>query len=437
MEINVAEKINPHFDILMEPQRYFTYANAVFEGGRASTKSSAISIALVLWFLDDKNANIVTFRKVANTLSGSVYEQIKWAIIELGKEDRFKFMKSPLRIIDKVTGSGFYFFGVDDPAKQKSQKIAKGYVSAMWFEELAEFDSWEEVDTVRLTYTRQKLPDGKQVVTLYSYNPPRNPYDWVNTWAEERKTMDSWIVDHSTYLDDEMHFLSDQYIAEIEATKERDPDYYRWQFLGESVGLGTNVYNMNMFHALDEIPDDDPITQLAYSVDSGHAQSATTVLLFGMTAKRKVILLDTYYYSPAGKAVKLAPSELSVNIHNFIKGQLDKPWGRVNVVRLTIDSAEAALRNQQYHDYRTDLHPVAKQKKTVMIDNVYSLLASGRFYYLNSEANQVFVEQNRNYRWEEKTINTPEPRVIKEDDHTADAFQYFVLDNLRLLGLKN
>lgn len=207
--------------------------------------------------------------------------------------------------------------------------------------------------------------------------------------------------------------------------------------MGESVGLGTNVYNMNMFHALDEIPDDDPITQLAYSVDSGHAQSATTVLLFGMTAKRKVILLDTYYYSPAGKAVKLAPSELSVNIHNFIKGQLDKPWGRVNVVRLTIDSAEAALRNQQYHDYRTDWHPVAKQKKTVMIDNVYSLLASGRFYYLNSEANQVFVEQNRNYRWEEKTINTPEPRVIKEDDHTADAFQYFVLDNLRLLGLKN
>jgi phage terminase large subunit len=437
MKINVADLVNPHFDTLFVPQQYFTYSNAVFEGGRASTKSSAISLAVVLWFLSDRNANVVSFRKVANTLSGSVYEQIKWAIIELGFENRFKYMKSPLRIIDKVTGSGFYFFGVDDPMKQKSQKIAKGYVSVLWFEELAEFESWDEVDTVRLTYTRQKLPGGKQVVSLYSYNPPRNPYDWVNTWSEERKTMDGWLVDHSTYLDDTMGFLSQQYLDDIEATRQRDPDYYRWQFLGEAVGLGTNVYNMDMFHKLDAIPDDDPLTALAYSIDSGHAQSATTVLLFGFTAKGKIILLDTYYYSPAGQARKKAPSELTVDIHDFIVGQRNQPWGRLNVVQQTIDSAEAALRNQYFKDYGVRWHPVAKQKKTVMIDNVYSLLASGRFYYLNSDNNQVFIEQNRNYRWVEKTLNTPEPKVIKEDDHTADAFQYFVLDNLRLLGLKN
>lgn len=320
--------------------------------------------------------------------------------------------------------------------KQKSQKIAKGYVSVMWFEELAEFSSWDEVDTVRLTYTRQKLPDGKQVVTLYSYNPPRNPYDWVNTWAEERKTMDGWLVDHSTYLDDEMHFLSDQYIDEIEQTRQRDPDYYRWQFLGEAVGLGTNVYNMDMFHLIDELPSDDPLTQISYSLDTGHAQSATALSVYGFTAKGNVILLDTYYYSPAGQSHKLAPSQLSVKIHDFIASQADKPWGHLPVAKRTIDSAEAAIKNQYQLDYGITWHSVAKLKNTEMIDRVYSLLASGRFYILDTKNNQVFVEQHRNYQWDEKTLNTDNPRVLKVDDHTVDEMKYMVLDNARLIGLK-
>ena len=33
-------------------------------------------------------------------------------------------------------------------------------------------------------------------------------------------------------------------------------------------------------------------------------------------------------------------------------------------------------------------------------------------------------------------INTDDPKVIKEDDHTVDEFKYFVLDNARELRLK-
>lgn len=434
-QINVAEKVNPHFDFLF--RQYNLFSDVVLSGGRASTKSSAISIFLVAMFLNDKNAHVVVFRKVAKTLSTSVYEQIKWAIEELGVASRFQFKKSPMKIVDKVTGTAFHFFGVDDPMKLKSPKIASGYVSMLWFEESAEFKDWDDINTVRLSYTREKLPEGRKVLTLYSYNPPRNPYDWINDWVEERKTYDGWIVDHSTYLDDTLHFLSDSYIAEVEQTKVLDYDYYRWQFLGEAVGLGTNIFNMDMFHALDTIPSDDPITRLYYSVDGGHQQSATTCLLFGITAKQKVILLDTYYYSPAGQVEKLAPSQLSTNIFEFIRGQKDSPWGHVTVVNRTIDSAEGALRNQYRLDHRIDWHPVAKQKKTIMIDNVHSILGAGRFYYLDTDNNQVFIEQAKQYRWDDKTVNSDDPRVVKEDDHTLDAFQYFVLDNARDLKLRN
>ena len=40
------------------------------------------------------------------------------------------------------------------------------------------------------------------------------------------------------------------------------------------------------------------------------------------------------------------------------------------------------------------------------------------------------------YRYDDKTINTDDPKVIKEDDHTVDGFKYFVLDNARELNLK-
>lgn len=434
-KINIANKVNPKFSFLFKTPLY--YSDVILKGGRASTKSSAVSIWLVIQFLSDANANVAVFRKVANTLRGSVYQQISWAINDLGMESRFKLQKSPLQIIDKLTGTGFYFYGVDDPMKLKSAKIAKGYVRWLWFEETAEFINWSEIDTVRLTYTRERLPNDLKVQTLYSFNPPRNPYAWVNNWAEEMKLEPEWKVDHSTYLDDVRGFLSDQYLNDIERYKANDTEYYRWQFLGEAVGLGNNVYNMDMFHPIDELFADDPIIQTAYSLDGGHAQSATTALLLGITVKRRVILLDTLYYSPAGKSHKAAPSQLSKMVHDFILKQLDDPrWGNKIVSKRTIDSAEAALRNQYLNDYGIAWHRVAKKTKQIMIDNVHSLLAEGRFYYLNVEANNVFIEQHRNYRYDEKTMDTDDPKVIKVDDHTVDAFQYFALDNASLLGLK-
>lgn len=434
-KINIAKFVNPRFGFLFKNSTL--YSDVVLSGGRASTKSSAVSMMLVTFFLTDSSANVAIFRKVANTLRLSVYEQIKWAINQIGMESRFIFKMNPMQIIDKVTGTGFYFFGVDDPMKLKSAKISKGYVRWLWFEETAEFKDWTEIDTVRLTYTREKLPNGLKVQTVYSFNPPRNPYAWVNGWAEKQKTIEGWKVDHSTYLDDKRGFLSQQYLDDIERYKANDNEYYRWQFLGEAVGLGNNVYNMDMFHPITELFEDDPLITVAYSLDGGHAQSATTVLLFGITAKRKVILLDTMYYSPAGKSHKLAPSQLSKRVHDFIQQQLkDRRWGRLPIEKRTIDSAEAALRNQYINDYDIAWHRVAKKTKQIMIDNVHSLLAEGRFYYLDVENNQIFIEQHRNYRYDEKTLDTDDPKVIKEDDHTADAFQYMVLDNASLLGLK-
>ncbi|MBZ5943924.1 PBSX family phage terminase large subunit [Leuconostoc gelidum subsp. gasicomitatum] len=429
--MNVAKLVNPAFDHLWETNA----SNIIEEGGRASTKSSAISMYLAMGMMDDADANVVCYRKVAGNLKRSVYEQIKWALDELHVSWLFRFKTSPMEIIDRRNGSGFYFSGVDDPSKQKSFKIAKGYVRWLWFEEATEFSNFTEIHTVQLSYTRQKLPKGMQVVTIFSYNPPRNPYDWINEWVETIRDDPDFLVVHTTYLDDDLHFLSDQYKRDIEKYKKNDYDYYRWQFLGEPVGLGTNVYKMDLFQRLEHLEDlDDSVVDLYFSADVGHSVSATTVGCYGVTYNRNVVLLDTWYYSPDGKVDKMPPSKLTIHIHDFVEGMYNK-YGKP-ISAMTIDGADGALRNEYHDKYDVDWKPVAKLTKVDMIDRVQNLLGQGRFYYLPTENNlEYFIPEHQRYQWDEKTLKLDKPEVIKVADHTCDAFQYFVRSSEKVLKL--
>lgn len=432
MTFNVQKNVNPHF----KPVWISGLPYNVLKGGRNSFKSSVIALKLVYMMLryikTGETANVVVIRKVANTIRDSVFNKIWWALNLFGVGDKFKKTVSPFQIIHKKTGSIFYFYGQDDFQKLKSNDI--GNLIAVWYEEAAEFASREDFDQSNVTFMRQKHPRAKFVQFFWSYNPPRNPYSWINEWFEDVKTNDNYLAHSSTYLDDELGFVTDQMLEDIERIKENDYDYYRYLYLGEAVGLGNNVYNMSTFHAIETLPSDDKLIGISFALDGGHQQSATAVCAFGITAKGKVILLDTWYYSPAGQIVKKAPSQLSQDINSFINRIVDKY--KVPVLQYTIDSAEGALRNQMYLDFAIRWHPVAKLKKVTMIDSFQSLLAQGRFYYLDTENNKIFIEEHKVYRWDEKTIKSDNPNVIKEDDHTCDTAQYFVLDNAKILGLR-
>lgn len=427
--IKITDLINPVFYSFWLNDK----PNNILKGGRSSMKSSVISLKLLTDFIDDDNGNVVVLRKVGKYLSTSVYEQIKWAIYMLKLEQEFYFGKSPLIIRHKRTNTAFYFYGVDDPIKIKSAKIAKGYVMALWFEELAEFAGVEDIDIVSDTFIRQDLGD-KEVKVYYSYNPPRNPYEWVNEWVDSKANDPDYFIHHSTYLDDEKGFLSNQMIRKIEQYKANDFDYWRWMYRGEVIGLGDMIYNMNHFHRLDSLPDDDDIILIDTATDTGHQVSATTHIALAYTKRRNVILLDTWYYSPENKVVKKAPSELSKAYKQWID-EIKKQYQRP-IDMMTIDSAEGALRNQIYKDYSLKLHPISKKKKIDMIDNVQDLLAQGRFFYLDTENNKIFIEEHKKYQWDADTLQSDDPKVVKVDDHTVDAFQYYVNDNLRKLGLK-
>lgn len=449
--INIQKEVNPAFRSVWTSNKPYN----ILRGGRNSFKSSVIALKLVYMMLQyirkGEKANVVVLRKVASTIRDSVYNKIQWAIGKFGftvvagnESGDFKATVAPFKITHNSTGSSFYFYGLDQFEKLKSNDIND--IIAVYYEEAAEFDSIEEFDQTNVTFMRQVHDLAPFVQFFWSYNPPRNSFAWINEWSDSLVGESDYLVHDSSYKDDELGFVTDQMLADIERIKRNDYDYYRYLYLGEPVGLGTEVYNMNLFKPITELPSDDRVIGLYYSIDGGHSVSATTFGCFGLTAKRNVILLNTYYYSPAGRVNKKAPSDLAKDLNTFIKKtSTQQQWQNARIMNRTIDSAEAALRNQYYADFKQHLNPVAKKKKIDMIDYPTNLLAQGRFYYLekpypinmqHADSNDIFIEEHRKFQWDENTLNSDSPKVIEEDDHCCDMFIYLCLDNARDFNLK-
>lgn len=449
--INIQEEVNPAFESVWTSKKPYN----ILRGGRNSFKSSVIALKLVYMMMPyiqkGEKANIVVVRKVASTIRDSVYNKIQWAIGKFGfsvvsgnDSGDFKATVAPFKITHNATGSTFYFYGLDQFEKLKSNDIND--IIAVWYEESAEFESVEEFDQTNVTFMRQVHEMAPHVKFFWSYNPPRNAYHFINEWSDSLIGESNYLVHHSSYKDDELGFVTEQMIDDINRIKNNDYDYYRYLYLGEPVGLGTEVYNMNLFKPLKELPSDDRIVALYYSIDGGHSVSATTFGCYGLTAKRNVILLNTYYYNPSGRVNKKPPSELAKDLNTFItKTSTQEQWRGARIMNRTIDSAEASIRNQYYADYGQHLSPVAKKKKIDMIDYPTNLLAQGRFFYLekpysigmeHADSNDIFIEEHRKFSWNEKTLNSDSPQVIEKDDHTCDQFIYLCLDNARDFNLE-
>lgn len=181
MRVRLKEKIPGVFWPVHTAIRSGGISEVVAKGGRGSGKSSYLSIELVWQLLRRPDCHAVVLRKVGGTLRNSVYNQIVWAIGELGCAGYFRCTVSPMECTYLPTGQKILFFGLDDPGKLKSLKLPFGSVGICWFEELDQFDGPEEVRNVEQTVLR----GGSWALTLKSFNPPAMARSWVNRYALE------------------------------------------------------------------------------------------------------------------------------------------------------------------------------------------------------------------------------------------------------------
>lgn len=431
----------------------------IYKGGRGSTKTSMIALKIVFNCLKEDNCSVVVLRKHQNQLRKSVYKEIKRACKRLGLVEKVHYTAttSPMEIKFIDNGNTIYFAGGDDFETVKGTIDEDKLIKIVWFEEATGWDNVEDIDQIIATFTRG---NNDWFMALYSFNPPKNKFSWINKWCEEMSKRDDVLVSSTDYRTVPIEWLGQMFIDEAERMKEYDNKRYRWIYLGEVIGMEGMIYNPEQFEFVEENYLEKNNIRILYndfSTDGGHQTSATTCGCFGYGSDGYWYWLDTYYYSPHEKTRKKAPSELSKDLFDFEIAMLKK-W-KCGIDKETIDSAEGALRNQIYADYGKVFHPVNKGKdKEELIDYSINFLSKGKLRVINNNNNKIVKKEIENYQWQEGSIEKGKPIPDKTEkeftggeeyfntwskdqsyyyaEHTCDLFQYWVKDNLQKLGLK-
>lgn len=216
----------------------------VFPGGRGSTKSSFIYLDVIDLVMKNDQMHAVVMRQVADTLRGSVYQQILWAIEALGLSDEFHATVSPMEITRISTGQKIYFRGADDPGKVKSIKVPFGYIGILWLEELDQFTGPESVRKIEQSVIR-----GGDIAFIFkSFNPPKTASNWANKYIKVPK--ETRLVTESTYLQVPAKWLGKPFLDEAEFLKDTNPEAYENEYLGVANGSGGSVFTNVLIKAI-------------------------------------------------------------------------------------------------------------------------------------------------------------------------------------------
>ena len=216
-------------------------------GGRGSTKSSFVSVEIILGIMKNADTNAVVLRKVGAYLKDSVFSQLEWAIEKLGVSDMWDIKASVPEMVYKKTGQKILFRGADKVQKLKSTKVTYGYIRYIWYEELDEFCGMKEIRSINQSMMR----GGEKFTVFYSYNPPQNRRSWVN--REALKKRDDMLVHKSTYLDVPKSWLGEQFFLEAKYLKKLHINQYNHEYLGEVTGTGGEIFdNLEVVKLSDE-----------------------------------------------------------------------------------------------------------------------------------------------------------------------------------------
>lgn len=221
------------------------------KGGRASAKSSYVSLEVVGLLMRDPSLSALVMVKRQSDIRDSVWEQVLWAMGRLGVADEWVGTTRPYKLTRRSTGQVILFRGCDKAAKSKGLKApGDTYFGVQWFEEVDQFSGMAEVRTVYQSATRG-APEGSPFYRFHTYNPPRAKDSWANREADRRLAAGMRVVT-SNYTDLPPGWLPEQTLADALALKEADEEAYRHEWLGDAVGFGAEVFPRTQVRPLTE-----------------------------------------------------------------------------------------------------------------------------------------------------------------------------------------
>lgn len=409
--IKISSLIPKPFHSVWKAAKDRDILHVVCKGGRGSGKSSAIAHILIQLIMRYA-VNAVAIRKIDNTLEQSVYEQLKWAVVEQQVMHLFKFNKSPLRITYLPRGNYIAFRGAQNPERIKSLKDARFPFAIAWIEELAEFKTEDEVKTITNSLLRGELGDSLFYKFFYSYNPPKRKSSWVNKKYETQFQPSNTFVHHSTYLDNP--FIAKEFIEEANATKQRNERRYRWEYLGEAIGSGVVPFDNLEFRTItdEKVANFDNCRD---GVDFGYANDPLAFVRWHYDKKHATIYAAKELYG-----VKISNRKLAEWIQN--QGY--------STDHIYCDSAEpksiAELKNE--HGIK---HVQGVKKGPDSVQYGEEWLGDLEAIVIDPKRTPNIAREFENIDYAMDRDGNPLPRLIDKDNHTIDATRYALDDDMR------
>lgn len=409
-KISLKSIIAPSFYSVHKDIKEELHTHYWLKGGRGSTKSSFISIEIVLGIMKDASKNIISnavvFRRVKDVLRGSVFEQMLWAIEKLGVLPEWEVTYSPLKLTYKPTGQVILFKGADNPKKVKSIKVSKGYIKYLWYEEVDEFESYDKIRNINQSIMR----GGPKFYVFYSFNPPESQRNWCNQEVLEER--EDKYISSTTYLTVPKEWLGEQFIIEAEHLKKVNITKYEHDYLGKVTGTGGEVFRNLTIRAItdDEIKVFD---RLKNGLDFGYAADPLAYLLMNYDKTRKRL----YIFGEIFK-VQLSNSKAVEEIKKL------NPSNK----RITADSAEPRTINEFK---KLGLNIIGAKKGPDSIEHGLK--------FLSEEIEEIIIDPIRcpnakrefmEYEIEKDKDGNLKGEYPDKNNHTIDACRYGMEDEI-------
>lgn len=405
-EIRLSELIAPSFFKLHKEIKAEKFDEIWLKGGRGSTKSTFVSIQILLGLLKDSEANAVVTRRYQNELRDTVYGQFEWTIAKMGLGNYFKFQVAPMQIIYIPTGQKIVFKAADNPLKMKSINLGRGYIKYAWFEEADQFAGMDEIRNILQSLFRG---ENKKRIVFFSYNPPKSGRSWVNQEAKIPKP--GRRVHHSTYLDVPPEWLGERFLADAEHLKKTNETAYRHEYLGEEVGTGLEVFT-NV--TLETIPDSqiENFDNIRQGLDFGYAADPLCFIRLHYDKTRRRIYL---FHEISG-----------LNLFNREFAQRARVFNDVITIA---DSAEPKSIDELRTDYGMRIKGAKKGPGS--IEYGIKFLQDLEQIVIDPSRCPLAAREFINYSLERDAQGNIKSRFPDKDNHSIDATRYALSEDMQ------
>ena len=361
----------------------------VYYGGAGSGKSYGGTQKIYLKALKRKR-KVLVIRKIQRTIKDSIWALIISHLHTSGYYDACRVNRSDYEI-ELPNGSIFIFKGLDDPEKIKSIDGITDIV----IEEATELT---EDDFTQLNLRLRALEDDLQIYLMFN---PISKKNWVYDYFFVRKLPLNVKVIKTTYQDNK--FLSDEYRAELERLKDRNPAYYRIYCLGEFATLDKLVFPVYTTKIISETETQG--LKRWIGLDFGYINDPSAIVWGFIDTINKHIYVTGEYVKRGMKNNEIAETIIDLGLHK------DKSYGDC-AERKSID---------EIRDKGVNIEPSEKGKDSV----IHGIQWIQQYELIVDERCFKVIEELENYTWQKdkKTgeyINEP----VDTFNHTIDAIRY-------------